>query len=71
MMITIQELNYKEWVFGRIFFITDPARFNPTPVNAGLILCMRPGNERRRYIVTPSVIGCAHMQIDPGKWIWV
>ena len=29
--------------------------------SAGLILCMRPTNERRRYNVTSSLIGWAHM----------
>ena len=33
--------------------------------SAGIILCMRPANERRRYIVTSSPIGCAHAQKDP------
>ena len=32
---------------------------------AGIILYMRPANERRRYIVTPSLIGWAHTQNDP------
>ena len=31
----------------------------------GIILCMRPDNERRRYIVTSSLIGWAHAQNDP------
>ena len=31
----------------------------------GFILCMRPANERRRYIVTSSLIGWAHTQNDP------
>ena len=31
----------------------------------GIILCMRPANERRRYIVTSSLIGWAHTQNDP------
>ena len=39
----------------------------------GIILCVRPANERRRYIVTPSLIGWAHTQNDPcilnnGRW---
>ena len=34
---------------------------------AGFILCMRPANERRRYIVTSSLIGWAHTQNDP--WV--
>ena len=32
---------------------------------AGIILCMRPANERRRYIVTSPLIGWAHTQYDP------
>ena len=35
-----------------------------TSWTTGIILCMRPGNERRRYIVTPSLIGWAHTQND-------
>ena len=31
---------------------------------AGIILWMHPANERRRYIVTPSLIGWAHKQND-------
>ena len=31
----------------------------------GIILCMCPANERQRYIVTSSLIGCAHTQNDP------
>ena len=33
----------------------------------GIILCMRPANEGRRYNVTSSLIGRAHVQNDP--WI--
>ena len=32
---------------------------------ARIILCMHPTNERRRYIVTPSLIGWAHTQKYP------
>ena len=32
---------------------------------AGIILCIRPANERRRYIVTSSLISRAHRQNDP------
>ena len=48
-------------------------------VSPGIILCMRPANERRRYIVTPPVIGWAHTQNDPlrkskdyvyGIWVY-
>ena len=30
----------------------------------GIILCIRPANEKRRYIVTPSLIGRVHTQND-------
>ena len=33
----------------------------------GIILCVRPANERRRYIVTSSLIGWVHTQNNP--WI--
>ena len=36
---------------------------------SGIILCMCPANERRRYIVTSSLIGWAHHQNDP--WIFI
>ena len=32
---------------------------------SGILLCMRPANERRRYNVTSSLIGWAHPQNDP------
>ena len=35
---------------------------------AGLILCMRPANERRRYNETSSLIGWAHTKNDPCLW---
>ena len=33
---------------------------------SGIILCMRPANERWRYTVTPSLFGWTHTQNDPG-----
>ena len=46
-------------------------------VVAGTILCMHPANERRRYNVTSSHIGCAHAQNGwrssccfPDKSVW-
>ena len=30
-----------------------------------IIMCMRPANERRRDIITSSLIGCTHTQNDP------
>ena len=35
---------------------------------SGIILCMRPANERRRYTVTSCLIGWAHTQNDPWPW---
>ena len=35
----------------------------------GINLCMRPANEKRHYIVTLSLIGWAHTQIDPCFYI--
>ena len=34
-----------------------------------IILCMRSTNERRRYIVTSSLIGWAHTQNDPAHYV--
>ena len=36
---------------------------------AGIILCMHPPNERRRYIVTSFVIGWAHTQNDSWECV--
>ena len=38
---------------------------------AGIILCMRPANERRRYKVTSSLIGWAHAQNDAWKYSYI
>ena len=42
-------------------------------IASGIILCMRPANEIRRYSVTPSLIGWAHTQYDfllnAGYWV--
>ena len=34
-------------------------------MSSAIILCMRPANEGRRYIVASSLIGWAHTQNDP------
>ena len=41
-----------------------PAATKAPHMFPGIILCMRPANERRRYNVTSSLIGWAHTQID-------
>ena len=47
-------LNYD----GKIFSETGPS-CEWINTYSGLILGLRPANERRRYTVTPSLIGCA------------
>ena len=37
---------------------------------AGIILYMRPAHERKRHIVTLSLIGWLHTQNDPCSWAW-
>ena len=39
--------------------------------DSGIILCMRPANERQRYIVTSLLIGWAHPQIIPSDCLSV
>ena len=34
-------------------------------MNAGIILCMHPSNDRLCYNITSSLIGWAHSQNDP------
>ena len=44
-------------------------RVNITIVqDSGLILGLRPANERRRYFVTTSLIGWAQTQNQPWNW---
>ena len=38
--------------------------FQSDSLSAGIILCMHPANERRRYIVTSSLIGWVQIQND-------
>ena len=38
--------------------------------HTGIILCVHPANESRRYIVTPSLIGWVHTQNDPWACIY-
>ena len=45
-------------------------RVNNLKMNAKIILCMCPANERWRYNVTSSLIGWAHSQNDPCEWSW-
>ena len=37
----------------------------PISSSSGIVLSMRPANERQRYIVTLSLIGWEHRQNDP------
>ena len=47
----------REWTNGNPAYIFC--------IITGVILCMRPNNERRRYNVTSSLIDWAHVQKDP------
>ena len=40
--------------------------YNHGSMQSGIILGMGSANERRRYYVTPSLIGRAHTQNDPS-----
>ena len=44
--------------------ISGPSQYQ-YDISAGIIWYMRPANERRRYNVTSSLIGWAHIQNDP------
>ena len=46
----------------------NPPRTHKEPVISGLILGLRPANERRRYKVTPAVIGWVQTQNQPQIW---
>ena len=55
---------------GLLPYMVDPSQnlnnlLHVDGSNAGIILCMGAANERRRYIITSSLIGCAHTQNDP------
>ena len=52
------------YIKQHIYHITATNPLRP----AGIILCMCPANERRRYNVTSSLIGWAHAQDD--HWAW-
>ena len=56
---------YESPIVGHYFLQTskDPSLVCPT--QWGIILCMRPANERRRYIVKSPLIGWTHTQNDP------
>ena len=60
--------NYFPWflakyIFEQEFYVQKQhIRLQPS---SGNISCMRPANERRRYIVTSSLIGWVHTQKDP------
>ena len=45
-------------------FRYNAVNFSP---KSGIIMCMRPANERCRYTVKPYLIGRAHTQNDPWK----
>ena len=50
------------------FTNTNVSTVNNYGYYTGIILCMGWANERRRHIVTSSLIGSAHVQDDPGLY---
>ena len=58
------------WLCGDLF-VPNMIRSSSVAISStttpGIILCMGSANERRRYIVTSSLIGWTHIQNDP--WI--
>ena len=74
-MIMIEKMHFENGVCTIVAVSSQcvdiylPRKINtvPPPLDwlSGIILCMRPVNERRRYTVTPSLIGWAHTQNYP------
>ena len=58
---TIECKRKVKWIYGRVIIILVDALTTgfARASNTGLILGLRPANERRRYKVTPSLIGWA------------
>ena len=55
--------------FGHYFASNINMTIQDLDYEAGIILCMRPANERRHYNVTSSLIGWAHAQNEPYEVI--
>ena len=63
-MLHISTVTSSQWVCISKGFILQ-YRFHVVIMGTGIILCMRPANERWHYNVTSSVIGWVHTQNDP------
>ena len=50
-------VEYEDFRFERDDWPKYKSGMQMWPCDAGMILCLRPANERRRYKVTPSLIG--------------
>ena len=72
-LVCVKLLGYSVWYIDRLCFHNPNMLFSEvlTESNSvgksGILLCMVPTNERRRYIVMSSLIGWAHTQKDP--WV--
>ena len=62
MMPTLSLLAAPEIGTTTIPNVASDDKFGIMTTLAGIILCMHPANERRRYSVTPSLIGWVHTQ---------
>ena len=63
-MVMLWFLSYNRTTLQQDHFLENTHK-RPSISLEEFILCMRPANERQRYIVTSSPIGWAHTQNDP------
>ena len=71
-----KDTEYKKVSMTKLYFHSLPTgetKLGPHYSYRGsqIILSMRPVNERRRYAVTPSLIGWAHTKNDPSDWWFI
>ena len=69
----VDSLKLSRWVPGPgncTVAVTD-SQIVRSRVSAGLILGSRPANQRRRYRVTPSLIGWAQTENQPCKYVQI
>ena len=64
-------MDVKEWLVLTTAASVSDVEYGDPLWDAGIILCMCPANERRRYSVTSSVIGWAQTQNDPSGMVAV
>ena len=68
-LITYMSMKY-EWVTEIKMMLFCSTFYVRGIMKAGIILCLHPANERRRYIVTSSLFGWAHTQNDESDVLY-